>query len=88
MFPLLHCGCLGVLVYFNKTFIFGKPQLHQEAAGASIGTNKTISSKQSTVQACLNFPNEHEEQKLMLQSFVMQTMFIPQTRGTQNAFMG
>ena len=25
--------------------------------------------------------NEHEEGKLMLQSFVMQTMFMPQTRG-------
>ena len=45
---------VGTLVYFNKTFIFGKPELHQEAAGASRGTNKTILSKQSTVEACFN----------------------------------
>ena len=36
-------------MYFTKTSVFGKPELHQEAAGASRGTNKTISSKQSTV---------------------------------------
>ena len=34
---------------------FGKPELHQEAAGASRGTNKTTSSEHSTVEACLNF---------------------------------
>ena len=41
----LHCGYLGSLVYFNESLLFGKPELHQEAAKASRGTNKRISSK-------------------------------------------
>ena len=43
------------VVDFIKTYLFGKPELHQEAAGASRGINKTISLKQSTVKACSNF---------------------------------
>ena len=53
--PLLALWVLGFLVVFIKTFLFGKPELYQEAAGASRGTNKTISSKQSTVKACYKF---------------------------------
>ena len=41
-------------VDFIKTYSFGKPKLPQEAAGASTGISKTISSKQSTVKACFN----------------------------------
>ena len=51
--------CLAVWVliwvYFIKTYLFGKSELHQEAAGASKGINKTISSKQSTVKASSHF---------------------------------
>ena len=36
------------------------------------------------VQVC----NEHTEQKMMLQSFFLQTMFIQKTRGTQIVFIG
>ena len=50
----VHCG-YAFLFDFIKRCLFGKPELHQEAAGASRGTNKTISSKQSTVKACSNF---------------------------------
>ena len=50
----LHCGYF-FLVDFIKTYLFGKPERHQEAAGASRGTSKTMSSKQSTVKACSNF---------------------------------
>ena len=39
--PLLALWVLGFLVDFIKTFSFGKPELHQEAAGASRGTNKS-----------------------------------------------
>ena len=48
---------LWVLIWvdFIKTYLFGKLEVHQEAAGASRGINKTISSQQSTVKACLNF---------------------------------
>ena len=48
---------LWVLIWvdFIKTHLFGKPELHQEAAGVSRGINKTILSKQSTVKACCNF---------------------------------
>ena len=53
--PLLALWVLGFLVDFIKTFLFRNPELHQEAAGASRVTNKTISSKQSTVKACFNF---------------------------------
>ena len=34
---------------------FGKPELQQEAAGASRSTHKTISSRASTVEASFNF---------------------------------
>ena len=43
-----------------------------------------ISTNKSFFQVC----NEHEEHKMMLQSFFLPTMFIPQTRGTQNVFIG
>ena len=33
-FLFLHCEYLGVLVYFNKIFVFGNLQLQQEAAEA------------------------------------------------------
>ena len=48
---------LWVLIWvdFIETCLFAKPELHQEAAGASRGINKTISSKQSTVKACFKF---------------------------------
>ena len=52
--PCLHCGYL-LLDDSIKTYLFGKPEQNQETAGASRGTNKTISSKQSTVKACSNF---------------------------------
>ena len=48
---------LWVLIWVDsiKTYLFVKPELHKEAAGASRGINKTISSKQLTVKACFNF---------------------------------
>ena len=48
---------LSVVIWvdFLKTYLFGKPELHEKAAGASTGINNTISSKQSTVKGCFNF---------------------------------
>ena len=48
---------LWVLIWvdFIKTYFFGKPELHQAAAGASRGIIKTIQSKHSTVKDCFNF---------------------------------
>ena len=54
-FLFLHCAYLGILVYFNKTLVFGKPEPQKEAAKGGSGTNKTISSKHQQWKPVVTF---------------------------------
>ena len=55
MVPCLHCGYLYLWLITSKRIYLEHLSYIKKQREASRGTNKTISSKQSTVKACFYF---------------------------------